>query len=403
MENDMPRRRVIDYRQFPFLIKREELSDLLRGAPLEQLVVQEDSPIRLRVLQNLEKIVTEGTPAEPSLPLEHEVAAYYALAMLAKSLAERRLYTKIAVAYSKQAGNLLEGLDDETLVGIGQKLGLDVELNDQPHKIPLHLKKGTVVYRALSFSMGLKSYLAVVSARLSQDKKYHISSNVVSKGRVYLDRETYTRVLEEAIYQHVLKTFEALEPLRVDQKLLEEARKIAQVKGAASTDIASEQGVQVVKEDAFPPCVKRAIERLRQGENVSHAERFLIATFLLNIGLEVDQVVELFSSAPDFNEKVTRYQVEHLAGLRGGRKKYSPYSCDKLKALGVCPILDRCDGRNPLSVYYRNLRRGGTGTLKRPGDLVREEVGSVDGEGDHQGGEDEVSDISAHGESYTTS
>jgi DNA primase large subunit len=225
----------------------------------------------------------------------------------------------------------------------------------------------------------------------------------VSKGRVYLDRETYTRVLEEAIYQHVLKTFETLEPLRVDQKLLEEARKIAQVREAASSDIASEQGVQVVKEDAFPPCVKRAIERLRQGENISHAERFLIATFLLNIGLEVDQVVELFRSAPDFNEKITRYQVEHLAGLRGGRKKYSPYSCDKLKALGLCPVLDRCDGRNPLSVYYRNLRRGGTGTLKIPGDLVREEVGSVDEEGDHQGGEDEVSDISAHGESYTTS
>jgi len=49
--------------------------------------------------------------------------------------------------------------------------------------------------------------------------------------------------------------------------------------------------------------------------------------------------------------------VEHIAGLRGSRRRYAPYSCDRLKSIGACPIQNNCaGGRHPLSVYKHNLK-----------------------------------------------
>ncbi|MCI4461402.1 MAG: DNA primase [Thermogladius sp.] len=386
----MSKRQVLDYRLLPFLFTIEEVREFLKGAPLEQVISSSESPIRLRALNNLRKILSEGVPGDPELPLEYEVASYYALIMIAKSLAERRLYTRISVAYSKRARDVFNGLDEKILAGLGRKLGLDVELEKSPIKIPVSVKKGVVVYNTLSFSMGVKSYLSVVSQRLIQDKKYHISSTILDKGRVFLDRETFIRVLEEAVYQYILKSFDSIEPVGIDSGLLNESRRILEELGLRTGGQSLEEHPKEVREGAFPPCVKKVIERLRSGENISHPERFLLATFLINIGVDIDSIVELFRNAPDFNERITRYQVEHLAGLRGGKKKYLPYSCDKLKSLGICPITDKCPGDNPLSVYYKNLKGALKGQSNDRGNLSSENIDSVDEDGEEEKSEDDV-------------
>ncbi len=105
----------------------------------------------------------------------------------------------------------------------------------------------------------------------------------------------------------------------------------------------------------FPPCIKHLIAELKQGKHLSHHERFAVATFLINIGTDVEYVLNLMRYSPDFNEKIARYQVEHLAGLRGARKKYLVYSCDKMKSLGIC--VAECGTKNPLQYYFRELRK----------------------------------------------
>ena len=63
-------------------------------------------------------------------------------------------------------------------------------------------------------------------------------------------------------------------------------------------------------------------------------------------------------SLPDFNERLTRYQVEHIAGGRGSRTKYIPPRCDTLRTHGVCPSMDDIcrEVRHPLAYYRRKLR-----------------------------------------------
>jgi DNA primase large subunit len=73
-------------------------------------------------------------------------------------------------------------------------------------------------------------------------------------------------------------------------------------------------------------------------------------------------VLELFKHAPDYNERIARYQIEHLAGLKGGRKKYSVYSCEKMKTLGMC-VAD-CGTKTPVQYYLKQVRRSFKGAGK---------------------------------------
>jgi len=94
----------------------------------------------------------------------------------------------------------------------------------------------------------------------------------------------------------------------------------------------------------YPPCIKHAIAVLERGENLPHSGRFMLATFLLQRGQSVEQIAPLFKNAPDYNEKITLYQLNHLAGTSGSGTKYACPSCEKLKTQNLCFAIPECDG-----------------------------------------------------------
>jgi Eukaryotic and archaeal DNA primase, large subunit/LAGLIDADG-like domain len=83
-------------------------------------------------------------------------------------------------------------------------------------------------------------------------------------------------------------------------------------------------------------CVREALNLLEKGQNVPHYGRFLMASYLLAVGKTVDDIMALFPKAPDFKASVTKYQVEHIAGLKGGRTRYSVPSCKTLQTHSFC-------------------------------------------------------------------
>ena len=99
----------------------------------------------------------------------------------------------------------------------------------------------------------------------------------------------------------------------------------------------------------YPPCIKHAIEELEKGENLPHSGRFMLGAFLLSKGQSVEQIAPLFKNAPDYNERVTLYQLNHLAGTSGSGTKYICPSCEKLKTQDLCFAIPECDNIiNPL-------------------------------------------------------
>jgi len=115
--------------------------------------------------------------------------------------------------------------------------------------------------------------------------------------------------------------------------------------------------VNTVVTGAYPPCIEQAIEVLNKGENLSHSGRFMLATFLLGRGQTIEEIAPLFKNAPDWNEKVTRYQIKQLSGETGGSKtKYVSPSCEKIKSNNLCYITPDCDNIiNPMQFGKKRL------------------------------------------------
>jgi len=104
----------------------------------------------------------------------------------------------------------------------------------------------------------------------------------------------------------------------------------------------------------LPPCMKDILAAIQSGENVPHMGRFALVAFLSSLKLNTNNILKLFSRAPDFEEEKTRYQIEHITGSTSATS-YTPPGCEKMRTYGICPV-DKIDNlckkkRHPLSYY----------------------------------------------------
>jgi len=197
------------------------------------------------------------------------------------------------------------------------------------------------------FGVSVLSYLKFATA-FKGATSWKLVNRVVTKGYVLVNNNEFRRLVQEAIKEKIyIKTLKEVSPndfpescLKVIQEIKEQWNKV--VKEQAKTP---KIGLR-----AMPPCIERLKVKIEGGENLSHFERFALATYLLNTDKGVDDVMEVFSLSPDFNASVTRYQIEHLAGLRGSKKKYTTPNCDAMRKSNLCYPDVGCDGiNNPLS------------------------------------------------------
>ncbi len=351
---------IIDYSYYPFIADVDSIIEYRwPGATLATLA-DPNGIIGKRALRVLERIIKGKDIGRGQRIAEEEIVAYYIVLAITKALGDRRLINRVAIAYSKHAYEKLRHENIPTLIAIAKRIGINILQAKNPPRIPVKIIRGTPAFIVKPFAMYFKDYLKF-SARLTGEPKYRIVNQIVHRGYVYLDKEVFPRILEEAITMYIVNQIKELRirPEELDH-IIEKAREILdkanwyQVRTVRQT----QQGVfetDIIDFNAFPPCMSKIIEALRAGENISHQARFTIAAFLARIGMDVEEIIELFKNVPDFNEKIARYQIEHIAGLRGSRKQYMPYSCQTMKSLGLCPVAGDCGAKNPLIVYRRNI------------------------------------------------
>jgi DNA primase large subunit len=106
--------------------------------------------------------------------------------------------------------------------------------------------------------------------------------------------------------------------------------------------------------EKLPPCMKEILSAIQSGENVPHMGRFALVAFLSSLKLNTNDILKLFSTAPDYQEDKTRYQVEHITGASSSTEYKCP-GCEKMRTYGICPV-DKMDElckkiRHPLTYY----------------------------------------------------
>ena len=114
-----------------------------------------------------------------------------------------------------------------------------------------------------------------------------------------------------------------------------------------------EEMPKTVTQSAFPPCINALYADAAASHHLSHIGRFTLTSFLVNIGMTPEAVNEFFKTFSDYNERLARYQIEHIAGERGSGTKYTCPQCSVLQTHGVCKNKDDLCRRiyHPLRYY----------------------------------------------------
>ncbi len=181
-----------------------------------------------------------------------------------------------------------------------------------------------------NFKIGLVDYLKRSINFRGPDWK--LVNRIVQGGNVYVSQVDLIRLIREEIRAMILQRLKSTKVPNLPQELETIVKSIIKATPPPRAPFAT---LRIAQEN-YPPCLKEALLLLEKGENVPHYGRFLMATYLLAVGKSVDEIMAIFPKSPDFKKSVTQYQVEHIAGMKGGHTKYSVPSCKTLQTHSFC-------------------------------------------------------------------
>ncbi len=307
--------------EYPFLPGADQLvaemhlsiRDLLEAPALER----PRSLARARALAGADD-PRGTTPVEEdshASPEERYLSFLYARLVLSSAPSAAGL-RRWAVSEAKRAYRRLASASLSDLLEVGHQLGFPLE-----ERAGDRVRIDLVDYVRLSVPI--------------READFRLAAQPVKDGSVELPRLRAARLLQEAVRLDLARP-RAVEPALAqgirerERDLLDEiARRtpLPVARGGA--------GARPLQPDRFPPCIRKMRRMLEAGENLSHSGRFALASFLHRAGADSETIVDAYRGAPDFDESITRYQVEHITQRDDGRG-YEPPECATLRSHGLC-------------------------------------------------------------------
>jgi DNA primase large subunit len=329
-----------DLAKYPFLKEAVEYVKTLE-LKIEDLASPEFSQILERAKERVEEAILYAIVSRKLQNEEVEILSFPTAMMLAAATENPFIKRRYALAEAKQTYNDLKFEKKEKILAIAKNFQwkvstIDAEENIAPYEFKLH------------FTDYLKNTVTM------REKKWKLVNRMLTQGNVYLTRNETARLLSEEVRRHVEKRLEIKELPKLPQKITETAEKLKSLTLEKVSKAEIEGIPKTIKKDAFPPCIKALYDAAIKGRRISHIGRFTLTSFLVNIGMPTENIIELFKNFSDFNERMTRYQVEHIAGERGSRTRYKPPRCETLKTHGLCTEPDEtCKKANHPLIYYK--------------------------------------------------
>ena len=333
-----------DLARYPFL---RESADYVRklNLKIEDLMNPELEKVLERAEERVEEAILYTMVERKTRNEEVEILSFPVAIMLTIGTGSSFIKKRYALAEAKQTYEDLKEESKRRILEIAANLGWKLSMNQ-------------LAGSPFEFAVSFADYLR--NATHLRDKKWKLINRVLSDGCVLLSRNETARLLSEEVRRHVEKRLEAKDLPDFPKKIVEMAERIKKTTAEKIGPTEMEEIPKIMVQEAFPPCISALYLAFSSGRHLSHIGRFALTSFLINIGMPPDDVVALFKNISDFNEKMTRYQVEHIAGETGSRTRYIPPKCDTLKTHGVCVNPDSlCERvRHPLSYYRISVKLG---------------------------------------------
>jgi DNA primase large subunit len=328
---------------YPFL---PEAGKYIRALEIniENLTASDLEPTLERAEERIREAILPGVSIGQLHSCDVEISSFPIAVLMVAASKNAHLKRRYALAEARKVYKLLSR---ETAIdkisAIAKNFNWSMRISD------LH---GPLAFDfALSFACYLKNASAI------QDEKWKLANRLMLSGEVYITKHEADRLLQEEVRRYIEKRLE-LDVGTLPQNVTERIEKLTRLFLETRGKMQSEEMPTEVVPDAFPPCIRLLHKNALTGSHLSHIGRFTLTSFLVNTGMTVDAVVDCFRSASDFNERMTRYQAEHIAGGRGSRTRYIPPKCQTLRTHGVCQDMDDvCRTiHHPLRYYKEKLR-----------------------------------------------
>jgi DNA primase large subunit len=331
-----------DLARYPFLKENAEYVRKL-DLKVEDLANPELAKILERAQERVEEAVLYTLVSRRTRNDEIEILSFPVAMMLTIATENSFIQKRYALAEAKRAFEDLKLETKERILAIAKNLGWKLSPNDD-------------IDLPYEFTLSFTDYLK--NTTHLREKKWKLVNRLLSNGRAYLTRNEVARLLSEEVRKHIEKRLEVRELPEFPQKIAEMSEKIKKLSVEKIGKTEMEGFPKAMVKTAFPPCIEALYQAFSSGRHLSHIGRFTLTSFLINIGMPPEKVIELFRNISDFNERMTRYQVEHIAGERGSRTPYISPKCDTLKTHGVCTNPDElCKRiRHPLTYYRIRLK-----------------------------------------------
>jgi DNA primase large subunit len=328
-----------DLAKYPFL---NEAGEYLRqsGFGWDELDRPDSKDIIDRAAERV-RTAAAGNVYEKLERYETEILTFIVTLIMVKSVGLEPVLRKYALAEARRAEKFLT--EDLKRQSDAQKRALFSKIFEDLFKLKIDVTKDGRL-----FQVRVTDYLTRSSHFHEQEWK--MINRLVQDGQVFLDADETVRLVRNELAVLITGRVRAMNLPALPQSVRQKVDELR-------AELAPRYEYRAVAVTDYPPCVKHALEVMGRGENLPHSARLMLATYMLAIAKPIDEIVEMFKNAPDFNERITRYQVEHLAGTKGSRTKYSVPSCEKLRTENLCFATADCNGIiNPMQ-FGRKRRK----------------------------------------------
>jgi len=286
---------------------------------------------------------TGAHTAEPVTDELSELTSFFVAKALVDAIASMFLRRRWATAEAKRAEYFFLK-ETDTKLALLAKRDFEWQINSEITHI---------AGREFSHSLHFADYVAAAAG--FHEREWKLVNKRMVDGYVLLRKAETARVLSAYVDRLLLRDIKKVSgpfPPHIRQMHEELEGRVR-----SHTERMQQEMQGEITREAFPPCIKALLADMGESKPLSHIARFALTAFLLNVGVDVDSILELFMKSPDFREDLARYQIEHIAGIRGSTS-YTPPGCAYMVSVRLCVNKDAtCELiRHPLN-YYRLRRR----------------------------------------------
>ncbi|MBI2598344.1 MAG: hypothetical protein HYW50_04060 [Candidatus Diapherotrites archaeon] len=306
---------------------------------LEEIPESVVSRAKLSVLTSLQGKQYSPKVVNSASILRDEIFAFPVAKIFVSITNTETAFRRFSKMVSKNVFSYLEKEPPETVFEIAKEAGVKFSLENAPE---IFASVSLPAFLSIDFGSGF----------------FKLVNQKVEGGKVLLSKNEFIRFVSLKIEKQLLESF-PIDVSGVPKNLKSIAKEISALAFESKKAEFKDLQVSGVHPEFFPPCIEKLYTDILGGRNLSHMERFALATFMLSIGMPVEEVITLYSFTPNFDRKITAYQVTRLAG-KGGTK-YSAASCSKMAEyklrLPLCPCIEGRMVRHPVQFYKESFAK----------------------------------------------